>query len=153
LIEETNAIIETNELCTVNIIPFQFRQLMQNLLSNALKFSKSGVAPHIVIRSEILKGSALKEQRLLAGKFDLTSLSGEKEYCHLIVSDNGIGFDPQFSERIFQLFQRLHGKDEYPGTGIGLAIVKKIVENHGGIITASSEINQGSTFNIYLPKN
>lgn len=77
-------------------------------------------------------------------------LSALPYHC-ITIADNGIGFDPQFSERIFQVFQRLHGKDEFPGTGIGLAIVKKIVENHNGIITAHGELNKGATFTIYLP--
>lgn len=78
-------------------------------------------------------------------------LSPEKKYCHLSVSDNGIGFDPQYKDRIFEVFQRLHGREEYKGTGIGLAIVKKIVENHRGIIIAQGEENNGATFDIYFP--
>ena len=78
-------------------------------------------------------------------------LSPQKEYCHISISDNGIGFDHRYREQIFEVFQRLYGKDEYPGTGIGLAIVKKIVENHSGIITATSELDKGATFDIYIP--
>ena len=74
-----------------------------------------------------------------------------KKYCHITVKDNGIGFEPRFSERIFEVFQKLHGKDVYAGTGIGLAIVKKIVENHNGIITATSQLNEGAQFDIYIP--
>lgn len=80
-------------------------------------------------------------------------LSSEKEYCHITVEDNGIGFEPQFSERIFGVFQKLHNKNVYSGTGIGLAIVRKIVENHHGTITATSELNQGATFDIFIPNN
>ena len=72
-------------------------------------------------------------------------------YCHISVKDHGIGFEQEYSKRIFEVFQRLHGKEEYKGTGIGLAIVKKIVENHDGIITATSTLGEGATFNIYLP--
>ena len=78
-------------------------------------------------------------------------LSPQKLYCHISIADNGIGFDPEYKERIFSVFQRLHTKAEYPGTGIGLAIVKKIVDNHNGIITASGEINKGARFDIYIP--
>ena len=135
--EEKNATIIADEMCEANIIPFQFCQLMHNLIGNALKFSKKDVPPHIIIKSELLKGSH--------------SPFVNRDACHISVSDNGIGFEKQFSERIFGVFQRLHGKSEYTGTGIGLAIVKKIVENHDGIITAQSEVEKGATFNIYLP--
>ena len=76
---------------------------------------------------------------------------GNRMYHHITVSDNGIGFEPQYNEKIFEVFQRLHDRDEYPGTGIGLAIVKKIVENHDGFITANGELNKGATFDIYIP--
>jgi signal transduction histidine kinase len=140
---EKNALIEATELCAVNIITFQFRQLMYNIISNALKFSNPEIPSHIIIKSSIVKGSKLDNQRL----------SPEKDYCHITIKDNGIGFEPHFSERIFGVFQKLHGKEEYAGTGIGLAIVKKIVENHNGIIIATSELKQGATFDIYFPSN
>ena len=136
-IEEKNATIITGEMGEANIIPFQFHQLMHNLIGNALKFSKQDAPPIIVIKSELLSGS--------------NSPFENRGACHLSVSDNGIGFEKQFSERIFGVFQRLHGKAEYTGTGIGLAIVKKIVDNHNGIITAESELGKGATFDIYLP--
>ena len=142
-IQEKHAIIEDNELCPANIITFQFRQLMYNLISNALKFSKPEIPSHITIKSAIVKGSKLNNEKL----------SPEKSYCHITIKDNGIGFEPRFSERIFEVFQKLHGKDVYGGTGIGLAIVKKIVENHNGIIIATSEIDEGATFDIFFPSN
>ena len=157
-IQENNATIETNELCFANIITFQFRQLMYNLISNALKFSNPAIPSHIVIKSSIVKGSKLNCDRLAiyAGKKinehpGQESFSPEKNYCHISVTDNGIGFEPHFSERIFGVFQKLHSKEVYAGTGIGLAIVKKIVENHEGLITATSELNKGATFDIYIP--
>jgi signal transduction histidine kinase len=138
---EKNAMIEATELCAANIIAFQFRQLMYNLISNALKFSKPNVPSHIVITSRIVKGSQLNND----------NLSPDKNYCHITIKDNGIGFEPHFSERIFEVFQKLHGKEVYAGTGIGLAIVKKIVENHNGRITSTSELNNGAQFDIYIP--
>ncbi len=140
-IQEKHATIEATKLCTVHIITFQFRQLMYNLISNALKFSQPDIPSHIIIHSSIVEDSKLNNGKL----------SPEKSYCHITIKDNGIGFEPQFSERIFEVFQKLHGKDVYAGTGIGLAIVKKIVENHNGIITATSELNKGATFDIYIP--
>ena len=140
---EKNATIEALELCAANIIPFQFRQLMYNLISNSIKFSQPEIPLITTIKSSIVKGS----------KLNIEKISPEKNYCHIIITDNGIGFEPHFSERIFGVFQKLHGKDIYAGTGIGLAIVKKIVENHNGIITATGELNHGATFDIYIPDN
>jgi PAS domain S-box-containing protein len=135
-----NAIIEATELCEANIIPFQFRQLLFNLIGNALKFSKPNIPPHIKIKSEITLGIKLNDERL----------SPKDIYCHITFSDNGIGFEQQYSEKIFEVFKRLHGRD-HPGTGIGLAIVKKIVDNHHGIITTTSTVGNGTTFNIFIP--
>ena len=140
-IQEKHATIEATELGTANIIAFQFRQLMYNLISNALKFSQPDVPSHIIIKSEIIKGNKSISEKLSMGK----------NYCHITVKDNGIGFESHFSERIFEVFQKLHGKEVYGGTGIGLAIVKKIVENHNGIIIATSELKKGATFDIYFP--
>ncbi len=141
MLVQKNAIVEANTLCKVNIIPFQFRQLLNNLISNSIKFSVPERQLVVQVKCEILTGDQLK----------IESFSPEKKYCHLSVADNGIGFDPQYKDRIFEVFQRLHGKEEYSGTGIGLAIVKKIVENHSGVITATGELNKGATFDIYFP--
>ncbi len=140
-IAEKKAILTVKQTCTVNIIPFQFRQLMYNLISNALKFSNPEVETRITIDTCIIKYS----------KLNVANLPKQKEYCHITITDNGIGFETEFAEKIFEVFQKLHSKDEYAGTGIGLAIVKKIVDNHKGIITANSILNQGTTFNIYIP--
>ena len=140
-ISEKHATIEATGLCFANIIPFQFRQIMQNFISNALKFSDPDVPPHMTITGEIVKGNTVKNEHI----------SPDKKYCHISFKDNGIGFKPEYSERIFEVFQKLHSKDDYAGTGIGLAIVKKIVENHNGIITATSELKKGATFDIYIP--
>ena len=140
-IYEKNATIEVTDLCTANIIAFQFRQLMYNLISNALKFSKPDVPPHIVVKSTIEESNNLNIDTLLPNQ----------NYCHLTIKDNGIGFEQHFSERIFDVFQKLHSKEVYEGTGIGLAIVKKIVGNHNGIVTAKGELNKGAQFDIYIP--
>jgi light-regulated signal transduction histidine kinase (bacteriophytochrome) len=140
-LKDKHAAIESSELCEANVIPFQFRQLMYNLIGNSLKLSNPELPLCIKIKSKIMKGS----------KSNNDTLSPQKKFCHISVSNNGIGFEPQYSEKIFEVFQRLNGKNEYNGTGIGLSIVKKIVENHAGIITAKSEIDKGPTFDIYIP--
>jgi len=140
-IREKKATIDLAGMCDAYIIPFQFRQLFHNLISNSLKFSQPGHPPGIKIKSEIINGKKLNGY----------NLPTDKEYCHISVSDNGIGFEQQYSEKIFEVFQRLNGKTEYEGTGIGLAIVKKIVENHHGIITAKAQVNKGATFDIFIP--
>ena len=142
LIEEKKATIKTKGICEMNIISFQFRQLMHNLIGNALKFASHDRPLQINIICTKQKGSQLKEEKLFA----------DKKYFHISISDNGIGFDPAYKDRIFEVFQKLHSKEEYAGTGIGLAIVKKIVENHGGIITATGILNEGATFDIFFPE-
>jgi len=149
-IDEKQATIETIDLPVVNIIPFQFRQLIHNLISNALKFSNSDTPPHIQIKSNVVQGDELESE--LPSDWPEKGLR-EAKYCHIVVSDNGIGFEPEYSEKIFEVFQRLHGREKYKGTGMGLAIVKKIVENHNGVITATSELNKGAKFDIYFPFN
>jgi signal transduction histidine kinase len=140
-IEEQAATIEAVNLPVVKIIPFQFKQMFENLLINAIKYSKPDAAPHITISSQQVKGSesSWKDAKL------------EQDYFKISVRDNGIGFDPQYAERIFELFQRLHDKHEYPGTGLGLAICKKVIQNHKGFITADASPGSGATFTIYLP--
>ncbi|MBF4487343.1 MULTISPECIES: PAS domain S-box protein [unclassified Flavobacterium] len=140
-LEQKGAIIEIDNTCEASIIPFQFRQLLYNLASNSLKFANPDIPTIIKINCEFTKGENLNNE----------SLAKEANYCHISISDNGIGFEPQYSKKIFEVFQRLHGKLEYTGTGIGLAIVKKIVENHNGTITAKGEKNKGATFDIYIP--
>jgi two-component system, chemotaxis family, CheB/CheR fusion protein len=142
VIAEKNATIEVNEMCTVRIIRFQFRQLLYNLISNALKFSRAGVSPHIIISCQTVK----------SGRKAGVKLQPNVRYCHISISDNGIGFSKEFSDKVFEVFQKLHGNDKYAGTGIGLAIVKQIVENHSGFITVKSELDKGTTFNIFIPE-
>jgi PAS domain S-box-containing protein len=140
-IEETKASFEITNLPEVYVVPSQFRQLFQNLLSNALKFARSGVPPVITLTHQLL---SLKDVQSY-------HLSDDKKYLQLKFSDNGIGFDNAYAEKIFAIFQRLHHKEAYDGTGIGLAICKKIVENHGGIISATGVQHHGSTFTIVFP--
>ena len=141
IIEEKHATIEVGEMCDARVIPFQFRQLMHNLIGNSLKFSTPGIPPRIKISSCNITYNELNEANLTLGK----------EYCHISISDNGIGFEPEYKDRIFEVFQRLHDRQKIPGTGIGLAIVKKIVDNHNGSITATSELHKGATFDVYIP--
>ena len=140
-VENKHIIIDIQSTCKINVISFQFRQLLHNLLGNSIKFAQPDVTPNITITSQTSLGKEIKNERLVA----------DKRYCHITIKDNGIGFEPEYSKRIFEVFQRLNSKEMYNGTGIGLAIVKKIVDNHNGIITASSVIGEGATFDIYLP--
>ncbi len=135
--------IEIGSFMTVNAIVFQLRQLFTNLISNSLKFAQSGVPPIIRIDSETIMGKDIDSE--------LAYL--EQKYLHIRVSDNGIGFGKEYEEKIFEVFARLHGKSQYEGTGIGLAIVKKIIENHKGIVTAESDMGKGTTFHVYIPRN
>ncbi|MDR6843725.1 PAS domain-containing protein [Flavobacterium granuli] len=140
-IEDKKAIINYTELPIINGISFQMQQLFSNLLSNSLKYSEENSIPIIDINcSEIVANTEpiLKDRSL-------------KKYYKINFTDNGIGFEQEYAEKIFLLFNRLHGKTEYQGTGVGLAICKKIVENHKGYIFASSSPNQGAIFTIYLP--
>ncbi len=138
---EKNASIHLGKSCELNLITFQFRQLLLNLISNSLKFSKKEQKPVIKINCEKENGTILMHEKL----------ANEINYWHITIEDNGIGFDQKYGEKIFEVFQRLHGKETYKGTGIGLAIVKKIVENHNGIIRAIGEPNKGAKFEIYIP--
>jgi PAS domain S-box-containing protein len=125
---EAAAHVEIGNLPAIDADPLQMRQLLQNLISNALKFHREGVPPHVAI----------------SGRAD-------GETAQLIVADNGIGFEEKYAERIFTMFERLHGRGTYEGTGIGLAICRKIVERHGGEIVARSAPGAGSTFTVTLP--
>lgn len=141
-IRQKNAIITVNELPEIEAIPSQVHQVFQNLISNALKFSHEGITPVISIRSSLVKGTELT--------IEPASPSAESFY-KIDVSDNGIGFDEKYLDRIFIIFQRLHGRMEYGGTGIGLAVSKKIMNIHHGFITASSKPGEGSIFTLYFP--
>ncbi len=142
-IQETRAVVEVGPLPTVQGDPSQLGQLFQNLLSNALKFRKPDVRPLIQI----------KAQQIVAAELPPSAkpTRSVRDYYCISVSDNGIGFDEKYASRIFQVFQRLHGRSQYTGTGIGLAICEKVVANHGGAIIARSQPGQGATFYVFLP--
>lgn len=140
LIAEKNATIHIDTFPAMDVIPGQIRQLFQNILSNALKFSKKDVAPLININVSRIAEHELEGTEAENGN-----------YCRIAISDNGIGFNEIYKEKIFTMFQRLHSKEAFEGTGIGLAIVKKIVEKHNGIITVSSREGEGTTFTMVLP--
>ncbi len=145
---EKSAIINTSNLGFVNINRFQFHQVMTNLITNALKFSKENIPPCITISGKNATGLIFLQQN---PQLTESSLEQDKNYFHLQFSDNGIGYDPIFKDKIFEVFQRLHGQHEFTGSGIGLAIVKKIIENHCGVITSCSNLGEGATFDIYIP--
>jgi light-regulated signal transduction histidine kinase (bacteriophytochrome) len=131
-IDEKNAVIEVVKLPVVKGYRRQLQQLFQNLTSNALKYSKTGERPYIRFSAEQV-------------------VENGRKYHMISIEDNGIGFEEQYAESIFHIFTRLHGRNEYSGTGVGLSIVKKVVENHDGIIKVESAPGQGSAFMIYLP--
>ena len=134
-ISASNAVIETDVLPKASVIGFQFKQLLSNLISNGIKYTNKDSTPHIRITCKEIQPEEHKS----------------KKYWQIAVIDNGIGFEQKYQHKIFELFQRLHGKSEFAGTGIGLAICKKIVDNHKGFIEVESEPGKGSTFRIYLP--
>ena len=139
MIKEKNAVMQYGELPTVKGIPFLLQQLMVNLLRNALKFSKSVTNPHISIQYS--DGEQLPEE------FQSTDL-----FYKIVISDNGIGFDNQYKENIFKVFTRLHNNSAYSGSGVGLALCKKIMQSHNGYITAEGRPEIGAAFKLYFPK-
>ena len=139
-IDQKNAVVKISELPVIDSIPSQLRQVFQNLIGNALKFSGNVEVPTIKITSELIKTK----------DFD-SAVDPEGEFCRIIISDNGIGFDEIYLDRIFVIFQSLNDRSVYEGTGIGLAISKKIMEKHNGLITAKSELGKGASFIMILP--
>jgi PAS domain S-box-containing protein len=140
ILKEKKGTVEADNLGEAHIIPYQFRQVIYNLIWNSIKFSKPERALRIKIKCDVVKWK--KVMKKLPPKID---------YHHITYSDNGIGFEPQYNERVFGVFQRLHRAEKYRGTGMGLAICKRIIENHHGAITASGKLNKGVTFDIYIP--
>ncbi|GAB3510108.1 hypothetical protein GCM10027341_48100 [Spirosoma knui] len=140
-IEDRAAVIEVEALPTIRGNGLQLRQLFQNLLSNALKFTSPDRIPSVHISAQLLSDAEIQTL--------YPNASGD--YVAVSIQDNGIGFEEKHTNRIFNLFQRLHGRNEYTGTGIGLAVCKKVVDNHSGYLSAHSKPNVGSTFVVYLP--
>lgn len=141
-IEEKNAKIQNQALPELKVIPFQIQQLFVNLINNSLKYSKADKTPDIKITCK----------KVVAADETLLPIKSKNKFYKITFKDNGIGFEQEYSEKIFILFNRLHNKNEYAGTGIGLAICKKIVENHKGFIFAEGKPNIGATFTIFLPE-
>ncbi|MBU2062640.1 MAG: response regulator [Bacteroidetes bacterium] len=140
LTETKKAIININKLPTIQGIPTQLRQVFQNLIGNSLKFTNDEVTPMIDVSSEIIESRDFN-----------SNVNEEGSYCRITVKDNGIGFDDQYLNKIFMIFQSLSDRKVYEGTGIGLAIAKKIIEKHNGLITAKSQVGAGASFIMILP--
>lgn len=140
-IEEKKAVFHSVQLPVLNVIPFQIQQLFLNLIGNSLKYSKQGISPEIRIDCSVVTSADYPSLRM----------NNQAKYFKISVSDNGLGFEQQYAESIFLLFHRLHNKTEYPGSGIGLSICKKIVENHNGFIIAEGKPGIGSVFTFFIP--
>jgi two-component system CheB/CheR fusion protein len=138
---EKDAKVETNTLPVIDAVSGQMRQVFQNIISNALKFSKHDTPPYIKIN--VTRVNALST---------VDSFDPEGGFFRITIEDNGIGFNSQYADRIFNIFQRLHSREKYDGTGIGLSITKKIIEKHNGIIASNSIEGQGTVFIIVLPE-
>ena len=139
VIRENNFALNIGKLPVIDADPLQMRQLFQNLIGNAIKYRRAENDPIVKVSAHVTPA----QSGLAGGK--------PASICHLTVSDNCIGFDDAYAEKIFAIFQRLHGRGEYDGTGIGLAICRKIVERHGGSIEATGKVNEGARFVASLP--
>ncbi len=141
-LDESQTVIQNEPLPVISCVPLQINQLFTNLIINSIKYKKQGIAPLIQITSRLM----------LPEKMEAPVISTQESgYWKITFSDNGIGFEQQYADKIFELFQRLHSRVEYEGTGIGLAICKKIVQNHKGLIRAEGRPGLGASFDIYLP--
>jgi light-regulated signal transduction histidine kinase (bacteriophytochrome) len=136
IITDKKADIQIGKLPVLRASKVQMRQLFSNLISNAIKYSKAGISPVIEI--------------FQIGDFDIENPNQTRKFVQIKIKDNGIGMEESHLTKIFTIFQRLHAKNEYSGNGIGLAICKKIMENHSGYITVESKLNEGTTFNLYF---
>ena len=140
-IQQTGGRVEVDRLPTLDADSMQMRQLLQNLIGNALKFHRPGDSPVVRVGDDLLC-----ERDKRAGR-----PKEPAEFCRIIIEDNGIGFDEKYIDRIFAPFQRLHGRSEYDGTGIGLTVCQKIAQRHNGSIIAESSPGDGARFVISLP--
>src|SRR5262249_41929277 len=141
MIEEKKITVKSATLPTLKVIPFQIQQLFVNLIGNSVKYGKPDTPVSIIISAAIVPGKDIAGHNTVP----------DRKFHKISFADNGIGFEQQYAERIFTLFSRLHDDREYSGTGIGLTICKKIVENHGGFITAEGIPDVGAAFHIFLP--
>jgi PAS domain S-box-containing protein len=156
LVKNSNARIEIDKMPEIEANAGQLGLLFQNIISNAIKFARQDVAPHIHIHASVIRGDELPEDYLKIRRHNSSVLKNPRfweneKFCRIFIDDNGIGFDEVYLEKIFTLFQRLHSKSEYEGTGIGLAVCKKVVDIHHGMITARSRPGEGSVFIVTLP--
>jgi signal transduction histidine kinase len=140
-IEEKHAVVQAAELPAISGRPEQLEQLFHNLVCNSLKFTQKGRDPQIIIDHETVSGEVIVSR----------DANPDRQYHKISFRDNGVGFNESFKDKLFVIFQRLHPKAEYPGTGIGLAICKKVVTNHQGIIQATGKPQEGTVFTVYLP--
>lgn len=140
MITERDAMISVEKMPQIEAVPGQVRQVFQNIISNALKFSRKDTSPVIHITADIVTDLNPDSATFASG-----------QYCRIVIRDNGIGFNEKYLSKIFTIFQRLHTSDLYEGTGIGLAIAKKVIDKHSGIITARSKEGEGAAFVIVLP--
>lgn len=140
-IQETDGRVECTGLPTIDADPLQIHQLLQNLVVNALKYRREDAPPVVQVSARIVE------------KDPPSAYAEPTKMCEIVVTDNGIGFEEQYADRIFGIFQRLHGRGKYEGTGVGLALCRKIAERHGGTITAQGRPGEGATFTVTLPVN
>ena len=143
LIEKNQATINYNTLPVVSVVPGLMQQLFSNIISNAFKFRKKTESPVIDIKSKVLTGDDLDSLKV--------KLNGSV-YHKITIADNGIGFENEHSQEIFKVFKRLHNYQEFEGSGVGLSICKKIIEKHGGTISAAGAVDQGSVFTLIIPE-
>ncbi|MDB6017225.1 MAG: Multi-sensor signal transduction histidine kinase [Pedosphaera sp.] len=148
-LEKNNAQITVGQLPTIDADPTQMRQLLQNLIGNALKFQAPGAVPTVKVEAQMITRDQIQEGTVFPKP--PPTASPDDKFCVLTVQDNGIGFEEEYLEKIFAVFQRLHGRSEYEGTGVGLAVCRRITDRHGGLITAQSKLGEGSIFIVILP--
>jgi PAS domain S-box-containing protein len=151
-IEKIGARMEVGDLPTIEADPMQMRQLLLNLIGNSLKFQPPDAAPVVKIQARILSSESATDTAFLS-QLPATGqpAAALEQFCEISVQDNGIGFDEKYTDKIFAVFQRLHGRNEYEGTGVGLAVCRRIAERHHGTIIAKSKLGEGATFIVTLP--
>jgi PAS domain S-box-containing protein len=150
-IEKTGARVEVGDLPAIEADPMQMRQLLLNLIGNSLKFQPPGATPVVKIQARMIDGEAATETAFLKSVPAGGAAFGPGPYCEISVADNGIGFEEKYVDRIFIVFHRLHGRTEYEGTGVGLAVCRRIADRHHGTIIAKSKLGEGATFVVTLP--